>query len=259
MSDPKRIPRVSCMLPTQGRPEFAEFACRNFLRQTWPNKELLIAASDGDERFIETARKLVPPADLIVMPFAKIGEPEAFLGMKWQRMLEAATGDWVTLWGDDDWYHPERLRGILRKTPKSAKAAIPLSLAIGLTLHNLQWIEHGEIYPGAVMVRRELAPPFPRWRRLVDTAWYLDIKATLAPILVRLDDVTISVCLYHNRNVTNLAVLHDDFDRPYVEGARFMGVPEDEARELDRWIKHFHEVLYSDGAKKVTPLREAWK
>jgi glycosyltransferase involved in cell wall biosynthesis len=98
---PPDAPLVSCLMPTGGREAFARQAVRYFLRQTWPNKELVIVDDPGgglagripdDERilYFQTPRKLT-------------------VGAKLNLAVEASRGSLVARWDDDDWYAPRRL------------------------------------------------------------------------------------------------------------------------------------------------------
>lgn len=100
------MPLVSCIMPTKNRPEFVPQAIAYFLRQTYPNKELVIV-DDGDSVLD------------IVVPFQKYskavnvhywGRPAfATLGEKRNWCVDACRGDLIAHWDDDDWYGPERL------------------------------------------------------------------------------------------------------------------------------------------------------
>ena len=95
------LPLVSCIMPTYNRRNFVTQAIRYFLRQDYPNKELLIV-DDGTD----PVGDLVPP-DSSVKYVRLHGRRET--GTKRNLGSEAASGDLVMSWDDDDWYGPHRI------------------------------------------------------------------------------------------------------------------------------------------------------
>jgi glycosyltransferase involved in cell wall biosynthesis len=94
-------PLVTCIMPTYNRRHYVPQAIRYFLRQDYPNRELLIL-DDGDERVAD----LVPnDARLryVALPVRMI------LGAKRNRACELAAGEIIAHWDDDDWMAPHRL------------------------------------------------------------------------------------------------------------------------------------------------------
>ncbi len=94
------LPLVSCVMPTYGRPAFALQAVRYFLRQDYPERELLIL-DDGPEGL---AARL--PAD---DRLRYIRLPRLPIGGKRNIGCALAQGAIVAQWDDDDWYSPGRL------------------------------------------------------------------------------------------------------------------------------------------------------
>src|SRR5947208_4146282 len=108
-------PLISCIMPTGGRAAFARQAVQYFLRQTWPNKELVIV-DDGDE---DLGREL--PVDrrirYIQMP------RKLSIGEKRNLAIEASQGTLLAHWDDDDWYAPHRLEA-QPEAPGQSKTAL---------------------------------------------------------------------------------------------------------------------------------------
>lgn len=103
---PDRTPLVSAVMPTCDRADFALQAVRYFLRQDYPNKELVIlddGADDLGHRLTEMG----------------LGEEQRIryvrggrglrLGTKRNRAVELARGEIIAHWDDDDWYASSRL------------------------------------------------------------------------------------------------------------------------------------------------------
>ncbi len=98
-------PRVSCICPTYGRPpdylHLLEEAVESFLRQDWPQKELLILNDAPGQELVCDA----PGVRVINAPqrFASLGE-------KYNAAIEAARGELICPWEDDDISLPWRIR-----------------------------------------------------------------------------------------------------------------------------------------------------
>lgn len=95
---------VSCLLPTYGRiPRFTyllEEAVESFLRQTYPDKELIICNDTPGQRLIYHH----PQVRVI-----NANDRFPTLGEKLHFMLEKANGDYICRWDDDDISLPWRL------------------------------------------------------------------------------------------------------------------------------------------------------
>jgi len=93
---------VSCLMPTYNRLRFVRRAVRLFLAQDHPARELIVV-DDGPE----------PVADLLPANDDRIRyirlDARATIGAKRNIAGEAARGDIVMQWDDDDWYGPTRI------------------------------------------------------------------------------------------------------------------------------------------------------
>jgi glycosyltransferase involved in cell wall biosynthesis len=92
---------VSCVMPTYRRPRFVEQAVKLFLRQSWANSELIILDDSpaGEQAMVQDS----PRIKLIRLP-ARLP-----MGDKHNLGLDAAQGDFLAHWDDDDWQSPHRL------------------------------------------------------------------------------------------------------------------------------------------------------
>jgi predicted O-methyltransferase YrrM len=96
------LPLVSCIMPTCDRRPFVARTIRYFLRQDFPNKELIIVDDGGD-----AVGDLVPagaPVRYVRLP------RRATVGAKRNLACEHAAGPLIAHWDDDDWHAPRRLR-----------------------------------------------------------------------------------------------------------------------------------------------------
>lgn len=109
-------PLVSCLCLTRNRREWLPKALECFLRQDYPNRELIIVP-DMPEDLIELPRderiRVLPPI-----------YHHQVVGTKRNRGCAAGTGDLIALWDDDDYSSPARLTHQVREL-----------LAAGLSVH----------------------------------------------------------------------------------------------------------------------------
>jgi len=94
-------PLVSCIMPTYNRRAFVPHAIRYFLRQDYPEKELIII-DDGTDNIAD----LVPDDPSI--RYYSLGS-KITLGAKLNLACEYARGSVIVNWDDDDWYASGRL------------------------------------------------------------------------------------------------------------------------------------------------------
>lgn len=98
------MPLVSCLCATYNRPRTHQYlleeAVESFLRQTYPNKELVVLNDCAVQELVCDA-----PGVRVV------NVPERFLslGDKWNAAVELARGDLLAPWNDDDIGLPNRL------------------------------------------------------------------------------------------------------------------------------------------------------
>lgn len=103
------LPKISCLTVTADRLVLLKEAVRCFRDQTYPNKELVIV-TDGRERTRDAIhRYLRALGDPAIRMIALDGERRT-LGALRNIAVEAASGDVICQWDDDDLYHPDRLR-----------------------------------------------------------------------------------------------------------------------------------------------------
>jgi glycosyltransferase involved in cell wall biosynthesis len=99
-------PLVTCIMPTHNRRGFVPQAIRCFLRQDYPNLELLIV-DDGSDQISDC----VPQSDRI--RYLRL-DRKLSIGAKRNFACEQARGEFIVHWDDDDWYPPERVSKQIR-------------------------------------------------------------------------------------------------------------------------------------------------
>jgi glycosyltransferase involved in cell wall biosynthesis len=93
---------VSCIMPTANRERFARQAIRYFERQDYPNCELIVV-DDG----AASIEKIVAP-DHPGIRYLRLPQRRR-IGTKRNIAVEAARGELIAHWDDDDWMAPDRL------------------------------------------------------------------------------------------------------------------------------------------------------
>ncbi len=94
-------PLVTCIMPTCDRHRFVPEAIRYFLRQDYPNLELVIV-DDGNS----PVASLLPDEPRIRL--IRLSEKKN-VGAKRNIACAAAHGEFIVHWDDDDWYPPDRV------------------------------------------------------------------------------------------------------------------------------------------------------
>ena len=95
------MPLVSCIMPTYNRRLFVPNAIEYFLRQDYPQKELVIL-DDGDDSIADLV-----PCDPRIRYFRQ--EHKSTTGAKRNVACEQARGEIIVHWDDDDWMSSRRV------------------------------------------------------------------------------------------------------------------------------------------------------
>jgi glycosyltransferase involved in cell wall biosynthesis len=153
-------PRISCLMVTRNRLLFAERAIEAFAGQSYPNRELVIVAQGSAyAQALERAAQRAGVAHCTVIT----AEDDAPLGRLRNLSIEAATGDLLCQWDDDDGYHRDRL---LLQAEALMRTEARASALTGV----LQWFEQERMlflsewpdcFPASIMFRRDDAPRYP--------------------------------------------------------------------------------------------------
>ncbi len=165
------LPLVSCLMATYDRLSLAKYAILSFAAQTYPEKELIVV-SDGPARFRDSLERYVAALGLARVRFLDAGPERLTLGRLRNLSVDAAAGEIVCQWDDDDYSHPERLRLQADELLRTDAGACFLT-------DHLQFIdEQGALYwvdwtlaraesgmdhlaPGTMMMRRDLRFRYP--------------------------------------------------------------------------------------------------
>lgn len=167
---------ISCLCVTRGdRPGLLSEAVVDFVRQTFPDRELLIL-HDGDDA-VHARVSAIVAAHAGASIRVERTPPGSRLGELRNIAMTRARGEWICQWDDDDRFHPERLR-LQWEHAQSEEAAVNYlvdQLHWFGTDNILFWDDwSGEPYPmsvvqGTILARRDVMPPYPDIGRGEDT------------------------------------------------------------------------------------------
>jgi glycosyltransferase involved in cell wall biosynthesis len=105
---------VSCIMPTCNRQGLIPVALKSYLSQDWPDKELVVI-DDGTEAVERLVKQLVPDA-----VYVHLSEKQV-IGTKRNLACEAAAGEVICHFDDDDWSAAARIRDQATRLLESGK------------------------------------------------------------------------------------------------------------------------------------------
>ncbi len=223
---------ISCLMVTQsGRQTLAGLAMADFAAQCYPNRELVVV-HDGDSECHAALHSAAATHSVATIRVRRT-EPGQTLGELRNAAVEAAAGDFVCQWDDDDRYHPERLT-LQWNALRDAGAEFcflrdqlhwyPLS-------GELYWEDwDSEAYPlnlvqGTLLGRRDCMPAYPARVRGEDTGLLLTLLRGSRRITRLAGAGWCSVYVYHGANAWSEA------HHRAISAAKSLG----EVRLLQRW------------------------
>lgn len=101
-------PLLSCLMITLDRLALAKRAIRSYAAQTYANRELVIV-TDGKPSFCAALQSFVEEEQVQNVRFVHVAQEGLSLGTLRNISWDAAHGDIVCQWDDDDLSHPDRL------------------------------------------------------------------------------------------------------------------------------------------------------
>lgn len=159
------LPQVSCLMVTLDRLALAKRSIQCFAEQTYPNRELVIV-TDGEPRFRRALERFVAEQGIERVHFVYPGEERLTLGRLRNISVEAAAGEIICQWDDDDCNHPERLalqiEHMLRQQARACFLTDHLQfLEANRTLFWIDWTLGGtisgkdQLVPGSLMMYKD--------------------------------------------------------------------------------------------------------
>jgi hypothetical protein len=196
-------PLVSCLCVTENRQAFMPWVLWNFDRQTWRKRELIIVDSSD------------PPIQLPARRDVRVLRVPTgtWLGKKRNVALEAARGQVVAWFDDDDWQHPRRLSYLVPLLRKSASefgaSFIGPSSSFFFDLHSGRYqrydVKDYAIFNGSVYYTGMVQ--HARFREDVlrneDTLWISRLLRSRRGAALEGEHPTLFLWLTHDANISN--------------------------------------------------------
>jgi len=192
---------VSCIMPTANRPGLVPQAIQYFLRQDYPNRELIIL-DDG----------VAPVADLIPQDsrirYVRMSNKRT-MGSKHNMACEMARGEIIVHWDDDDWMADRRLSyqvsELLRQPPMTLCGLARLIYYEPTVDRAWEYVYPQNARPwvcGNSFCYQKLfweKHPFPSQNEGADTVWVWGLRNQK---VLALPDHTFYVALIHGKNTS---------------------------------------------------------
>lgn len=204
----RQMPLVSCIMPTYNRRHFVRMAVNYFLQQDYPNKELIVV-DDGTDPVHD-----IMPADPQIR-YVPV-ETKQSVGAKRNRAVQAARGEFIVHWDDDDWYASRRLTEQIQKLLQKEADVVALSMRYVLSLSSMDfWCCRPELHShlhfrdvccGTIAYRRTLWErygPYPPVNCGED-AYFLKALPDSAVRLCSLADEEMFLCVRHGYNTWDI-------------------------------------------------------
>lgn len=162
---PRRRPAVSCVMPTRGHLFPARFAVDCFLKQSYPNRELVVVCASAGSEVEQYLAKLRHPQ---IRFFHALGA--ATVGEMRNAAIRHARGELICVWDDDDLSHPRRIATQVSGLQTFGGSACLLA-------RQIQWwparrrlaVSQSRTWENSMLAVRKGLPPYPEVRQGGDT------------------------------------------------------------------------------------------
>lgn len=150
------MPLVSAICVTRNRVPFLKRAVRDFLDQTYPNKELVIVYDNDDTEtntFIQS----------ITFPIIAVkNDKKIKLGSLRNLGIQSANGEYIIQWDDDDEYNPKRIEKQLKILQNYGKKACCLARWLIYDNHtNKRYISSHYTWEGSILAEKNMMLEYP--------------------------------------------------------------------------------------------------
>ncbi|MBP2314227.1 glycosyltransferase [Azospirillum soli] len=222
-------PLVSCLMVTRDRFEQARLSIDCFLRQSYPNRQLVIIDDSRDDRLVGHVAALGDPRIVI----ERSPTPAPTLGEARNRAVDLAKGSHVCQWDDDDLYDPLRLElQVAALLGARARACM-------LSRWTIWWPDAGRLaisgrraWEGSLLCEKAVLPRYPALRRGEDTPAVDELLRTVR--VAHLDEPRLYLYVAHGRNTFG----GDHFDAHWESAAH-------------RWLGERYRAVLAELAKRL--------
>jgi glycosyltransferase involved in cell wall biosynthesis len=156
----RKLPLISCIMPTVNRPVFVAKSIEYFHAQDYVNKELVIVDEGIDTTMIRTLKE----RDVHIVTVGS--DTRLSLGAKFNLGCSLAQGDIICHWDDDDYFAPHRLTH--QAQPILEGVADIVGLEMDIVFNIIDWtawkcspalhqeIFYGGVVTGAIMYKKSV-------------------------------------------------------------------------------------------------------
>ncbi len=165
--------KISCITVTKNRVKLLQNSIDLFINQTYENKEMVIVYYNTDidtETFLKKNKDYLKDNNVY---FYKCIEDEGmFLGAIRNLAISKATGDWIMIWDDDDYYQNNRIESQYKYCKEKNLDCSTLSSI--LIYSEIQQsgkctFERAEGWEGSLICKRDIMPMYKNINRGEDT------------------------------------------------------------------------------------------
>lgn len=194
-------PLISCICITSNRPILLQRALSCFETQDYLNRELVISYPENDQSTKALLDQITRISDIRII---KIERPETEkLGSARNNAVKAASGAFICVWDDDDWYSNNRISyqyEVIRGSP--FKASICTCMVLLSSTNQKSCISDFRLWEGSLLCEREILlkqPYLDQEQSEADTILHeLSTSGRLFPII---DEPYLYVYILHGNNV----------------------------------------------------------
>lgn len=191
-------PLISCLMVTHKRLEMVKRSVHFFMRQTYPNKELLVVCDSVQDDLGVWLNELQRDD----IRYFRLPPGEKNLGELRNFSIGQAHGDYVCQWDDDDFYHADRLRCQMM-------SAVATNSEVCFLHRQLFWLpgsrKLGVCQPGllenTLLCKKEKAPVYLKLGKQEDTDPCRKLLAECNSVFC--DRPDLYVYFYHGGNTWN--------------------------------------------------------
>lgn len=158
---------VSCLMVTRGDPHRVRHSINGFLNQTVQSKELIIVTDIDPKRLILLRSEY--ELDNIKWIFSDSIDKRS-LGELRNLSIDAATGEYIAQWDDDDLFDPSRLEHQLNLIKRSDSTACMLTRwTVWWPRKQRLFISEKRAWEGSLVCKRDFMPRYPALSKGEDT------------------------------------------------------------------------------------------
>jgi len=209
--------KVSCITVTRNRVDHLKKCILYFKNQTHEYKELIIVYYNNDEstkKFLKENQEDLNSNSIYFHMF--IDDDGLYLGSVRNYAVSKATGEWLCIWDDDDWFSPNRIESQLSFCIENDLEASDLRcILIYSNKHQLLKLsfERVEGWEGSLFVKKSIMPKYKNIKTGEDTPVVMSLlfnnkfRTQFNPELY--------IYIFHDANISSSRHKQEIFDCSY--------------------------------------------